>query len=90
MAGSFLLELRNTNRRATPATLYPKKQEQHMHHHIKPLAALSSEEIRALAIAAADRGDDLGEANVFEPGTPSHTRFRVEYLKRDYALAATA
>lgn len=57
-------------------------------HQIKPLAQLSADEIRALAHAAAERGDDMNEANVFEPGTPSHIHFRSEYLKRDYALAA--
>lgn len=59
-------------------------------HHIKPLTALTSEEVGALAHAAADRGDELADANVFEPGTPSYTHFRSEYLKREYALGATA
>lgn len=55
-------------------------------HHVKPLYQLTRDEINALAHAAAERGDDLDKANVFEPGTPSHTQFRSEYLKRDFAL----
>lgn len=61
-----------------------------MHHHIKPRSQLTRDEVRADAIAAADRGDDLAEANQFEPGTPNHTHFRSEYLKREYALSTTA
>lgn len=59
-------------------------------HQIKPLLQLSADEIRALAHAAAERGDDMREANVFEPGTPNHMHFRSEYLKREFALSATA
>ena len=57
-------------------------------HHVKPLYQLTRDEINALAHAAAERGDELDDANVFEPGTTSHTQFRSEYLKRDFSLSA--
>lgn len=56
-------------------------------HAIKPLHALTRAEVRALAVAAADRGEPVATANPFEPGTHSFDWFQAEYRHRHDELS---
>lgn len=58
-----------------------------MLHTITPLHKLNRQAVENLAKAAAERGDRLEDANVFEPGSDQRRQFRTAYLKHDYALA---
>lgn len=53
---------------------------------IKPITALTREERRALAQAAADRGDQIQQACPFPGGTQEHSDFLDDYLHRRRAL----
>jgi hypothetical protein len=57
---------------------------------IKPLATLGHEEIAELARNAADNGQPLREANVFEPGTPQWTWFTQAWTHRHRELVEDA
>jgi len=56
-----------------------------LHHTIKPLSRLTPAEIRALAQAAADRCEDLDEANPFE-AQPQRDQFAAAFLERQADL----
>lgn len=55
-------------------------------HTIKPLHCATSADVRALAHAAAERGELLDTANVFPIGTNQHAVFTSEYLARTFEL----
>lgn len=44
--------------------------------HVKPLTSLSHEEVTAIAVQAAERGEELALANPFPKGSWRHTVFR--------------
>lgn len=57
-----------------------------MDHTIKPITSLTREERRALAQAAADRGERLHEACPFHVGTHEHLQFQDDYFHRRRTL----
>ena len=59
-------------------------------HQIKLLHRATREEVSLMAHAAAERGELLATANVFEDGTPNWTLFIREYLAHADALEGVA
>lgn len=59
-------------------------------HQIKPITAMTREECRDMANAAAERDEPLHQANPFEPGTTQHTNFSSDYWARHRELVETA
>lgn len=59
-------------------------------HHIKPIDALTREERRALAEAAADNGEHLHEACPFPAGTAEQIEFQDDYVRRRHTLLTPA
>lgn len=58
-----------------------------LHHTIKPLSRLSASEIRALAQAAADRDEDLDQANPFDHNQQAKCdQFAAAFLERQADL----
>ena len=57
---------------------------------IKPLAQATRAEITALAHAAAERNEPADSANVFEPGTPNHQAFELDYFEHRLSLGEPA
>jgi hypothetical protein len=57
-------------------------------HTIKPITALSREEVAALARNAADNSVPLPSANPFEHGSEQHAWFTHSYWERDWELRA--
>lgn len=53
---------------------------------IKPISQLGRDEVQELAQAAADNGEPLHVANVFEPGTTQHVAFNHAYWTRHKEL----
>ena len=53
---------------------------------IKPLHTLTREERRALAQAAADRGDQIQQACPFAAGSPEYDDFEDDFLRRRHTL----
>ena len=59
-------------------------------HHIKPLASLTEAEICALAQAAADRDEDLDQANPFDHHQQAkRDQFAAAFLERQADLQPT-
>ncbi|WP_114973382.1 hypothetical protein [Rhodoferax ferrireducens] len=48
---------------------------------IKPLHQATRADVTALAHAAAERDEPSEQANPFEPGTPNHRAFAVDYYQ---------
>ncbi len=59
-------------------------------HTIKPIHALTRDERRALAEAAADNGEHLHEACPFAAGTPEQHEFQDDFVRRRQAILAPA
>ena len=58
---------------------------------VKPLHALTRDEVRDLATHAADRGERLEEANPFGPADLNHVLFTTAFARRaDELLRADA
>lgn len=55
-------------------------------HTITLLSQVSRQTVSDMAKGAADRGEPLDVANVFEHGSDHHRAFRIDYLKRQNAL----
>jgi len=56
-------------------------------HAIKRLDTLTREEVRVLALAAADRGDSIDSCNPFAPGTDRFDWFQSYYRDRQTQLS---
>lgn len=56
-------------------------------HAIKRLDTLTREEVRVLALAAADRGDSIDSCNPFAPGTDRFDWFQSYYRDRQAQLS---
>lgn len=59
-------------------------------HVIKSLHHVTRADITALAHAAAERDEPADSANVFEPGTPNHRAFELDYFEHRLALGEPA
>jgi hypothetical protein len=51
-------------------------------HHIKPITALTDDDLRTLAYEAADRMEDMQQANPALEGTKAHSDFVKFYVDR--------
>ena len=58
-----------------------------MDHHIKPLTQVTRRDVRAMAHGAADRGENLADANVFAPGSENFKKFELDFLERSCEFA---
>ena len=53
---------------------------------VRPIHSLSQDEIRELAITAADNGEHHADANPFEPKYPGHAVFAAAHRERSEHL----